>query len=162
MKTKKMMWNSQKGNMWNRTITVVVNKKKGVKVQVFLQPKFNDGGSTGTEKAILFIRAEIMPVLRKQLMGCHKQCWIQVDTEVMDTYAGKRLHFVTGRPYPISIDENESQVNFHQDLLSHDQLKSCKSKSVMLTMKVTFITSHIIEEKFEISEKDGYFNVEQK
>lgn len=168
MKIKKLVWNRRKGNTWNRTITVEVNRKTGVEVRVFLHPKFSagDGTSDGSsaEKAILFVTAEIKPVLRKQLVGYYKRCWVQIDTEVMDKYAGKRLHFVTGHPYPISIDEKENQVNFRQDLVSHDQLKSCKSKSVTLTMKVTFITSQ--NEKYEFSEdpvnEDGYFEVKKQ
>lgn len=120
-----------------------VNGKKRVKVRLFLHPNFSEDDIV---KAILHITAEINPALLMKLLGCCKRCWVQIDTEVMDKNAGKSLSFISGPPHTISTEKDKGQVNFHQDLVTHDELRECLSKSVGLTVTVTFITAPIAYE----------------
>lgn len=102
LKISKVLSCRQGGHTWHSTIKVEVNRIKGVKVRAFLHPKIND-----MYTAKLRITAEISPVLRKQLLECRKQCWVQVDTKVMDKFAGRSLCFVRWRSQTNQLGQGE-------------------------------------------------------
>lgn len=148
---------SRMGHTWDKKVFVVVSKRKGVKVHVFLYPKVRD--ADGLEKTNLRITANVRSKLLMKLRGCGKKCWIIIDTNVLDRSAGKSLYRTEGTPYAINVDDG--QVNFSQVLLPYEQAKSCTCEHVTLLIKVVFVTAPNVFD-FEEKEEDGFTIVEKE
>ncbi len=126
-----------KGHSWQCEISVDVDSKKGgVTAKVFVFP---DIVADETSITTLLISTVIQKhLLMKLKEGC-EDCWVVVETEVMDRHAGRRLDFMECSPH--KIDVKNGRVNFYQNLLSCNKVLHSESENVDLVLKVTFITS---------------------
>lgn len=86
--------------------------------------------------AMLYIKAEANC---KKLKTCNVDCWVLVVSEVMDKQAGKSLGSTELNPQFINIID-DGMVNFDQDLVACDEIENCRSDSVSIVVKATFIT----------------------
>ena len=151
--SKCFLHNGQQGHTWHCTVPIKVNREE-VLLRAFLWPNFCDGDTP--KKATLLITVKVNPALYLHLVGCCKQCWVQIDTDVMDKNEGKSLNFLSERPHKITTNEE----SYYHDLVTYEQLESCKSKTVNLMMKATFITAPL-PPTFTQSSDDDFVKVDK-
>lgn len=131
---------------WTCSISVDMNKKRALQVQVFLKVK-----DKTAETTLLHVIAKVADAKIKSLNQCGEECWVLLETELMDQDGGKRLGFSEFTPHTVSMEDG--QLNFNQKLVKCDEVKSSIGSSLNLHMKVTFITC-------PINDCNGFVNIE--
>lgn len=152
----KLLKITKRGHSWHRVVPVEVNKKKAVTVHIFLLPKVSDG--YGASKVVLYVTAEVKSSLLTRLNTCCEDSWVMVETEVMDHLAGKKYGFTDFTPR--AIDADDGKIGFCQDLVTCEDVKKCRTESVDVVIKVTFITCQ--RDDFTLHDEDGFCVVSHK
>lgn len=131
----KLLQNSKKGHTWNHPIFIEVYKKK-VAVRIFIFPRVSDNDQTQTTK--LDVTADVGRKLLKILRESDIECQIKIETEVWDTKAGQNMCCTQFCYHTVCMEDGK--VNFRQDLVSCEKVKTCRSDTVTLVVKVTLRT----------------------
>lgn len=116
----------------------MASNKAEVIAKVFLFPDI-----VAEERSVttLLVSTVVQKSLLDRLREQDEDCWIVVETEVMDTYAGKRLDFMECALQKINTKGDNEGVNFYQNLLSCSEVVHSENEHVDLILRATIVIS---------------------
>lgn len=136
LKKPKFLHNSSHGHTWKHTLTLKVDKRCHITVQLFLQPGVTDDDSE--KKAVFFVTTAVKKCTLKRLNDNEMDCWVLLQTEVHNSRAGRSIGY--GELCPRPVDSQQGTVNFHHNLVSCEEIENCNCGFANVVIKVAFIT----------------------
>lgn len=140
-------------------MNVRVHERKDVIVKLYLLPRVSNDHGTPT-MARLHITAEVREGLISRLRENGGDCWILVEAEVRDEGAGRRIGYIKCVPRAVDVD-SDGQLNYDQGLVACNEINRVgRSKSVILVLKVIFITCQRKLFEYQSHDEDNFLFVD--
>lgn len=131
-----------------------VDTKEEVMVEASVCPRVSDNN---TLKAVLDVRVFTGKNLLKRLRNSNAECEIKVETEVLDNYTRQNIGSTQFHMHAMNMDDGK--VTFRQDLAPCEAVHACRSSSVTLVFKATFVTT-VAKQNYTISEHEEFGVIE--